>query len=275
MNELIHKWFPGKPEISLAARLEEFYRNREDYHEMTASSDKLKDPQVGLLDCLVKKGGKYLEAGCGSGMVSRHVARIADVTGIDASDIAIAKAKKSSAGNTKCRFIQASVYSVPLPDNCMDGVFSLEVLEHLMDPMAAFREMARVVSPGGFILISAPNRFSADYHLNKKLPARGADMIMALSRFILDNIRRKPFVLFEPDLEGAVFADCDAVSTVIPRFFCRQAASMGTETVFWDSAYMCANGKESRTDLKYQRIMSKGFMKHYGDHFLFLFRKQS
>ena len=43
--------------------------------------------------------------------------------------------------------------ALPYPDQSFDGVISNSIIHHLPDPMAAFREIGRVIRPGGLILI--------------------------------------------------------------------------------------------------------------------------
>lgn len=61
----------------------------------------------------------------------------------------------------------AEILHLPLPDNCFDVILCTEVLEHVPEPIAAVREMARLLKPGGRILITAPLGSSihqAPYH---------------------------------------------------------------------------------------------------------------
>lgn len=48
---------------------------------------------------------------------------------------------------------------IPYPDASFDLVFSANVLEHLTEPERAFREIARVLRPGGRLLVKTPNRW--------------------------------------------------------------------------------------------------------------------
>ena len=52
----------------------------------------------------------------------------------------------------------ADAGGIPYPDAAFDVVFADNVLEHLPDPLAVFREIARVLKPGGVFLFKTPNK---------------------------------------------------------------------------------------------------------------------
>lgn len=52
--------------------------------------------------------------------------------------------------------IVSDIVSIPLPDHSVDAIMCTEVLEHIPDPVAAIKEFARLVKPGGYLLITAP-----------------------------------------------------------------------------------------------------------------------
>jgi SAM-dependent methyltransferase len=61
---------------------------------------------------------------------------------------------------------------LPLPDASFDTVLSTHVAEHLAHPEAAFGEMARVLRPGGRLLLLTPNRLHYVPLLARFLPQR-------------------------------------------------------------------------------------------------------
>jgi 2-polyprenyl-3-methyl-5-hydroxy-6-metoxy-1,4-benzoquinol methylase len=58
-------------------------------------------------------------------------------------------------------WIQADLNApLPCPDSSFDAILSTEVIEHLENPRAVFREWSRVLRPGGRLLLTTPNQES-------------------------------------------------------------------------------------------------------------------
>jgi SAM-dependent methyltransferase len=55
--------------------------------------------------------------------------------------------------------IQASGITIPFQDSCFDVALLIEVLDHLPFEKKALDEISRVLRPGGFIIVSVPNKF--------------------------------------------------------------------------------------------------------------------
>lgn len=113
-----------------------------------------------------RAGIKILDYGCGSGDLLTHLAK-ADfkVTGIDISAGMLKAAMQSLqvAGVPSDRFRLEQVRtdgSANALQEKFDGVISLGVLEYLDDPTAVLQKLSQALVPGGFLIISVPNRTS-------------------------------------------------------------------------------------------------------------------
>ena len=118
----------------------------------------LEEETVHALLAELPAGSSVLDAGCGTG---RHTAFLAgnghDVVGIDSSPemLALAAAKVPAA-----RFELAELERIPLPDSSMDAVVCGLVLSHARDIRPGVTELARVLRPGGRLVISNPHPFA-------------------------------------------------------------------------------------------------------------------
>jgi SAM-dependent methyltransferase len=102
-------------------------------------------------------GADVLDAGCGVGYGSAHLAEVAArVVGVDVSADTIAYACEHYAG-PRASFEVMDVTALKFPDASFDVVCSFETLEHLREPPRAVREAARVVRAGGVYVVSTPH----------------------------------------------------------------------------------------------------------------------
>ena len=107
------------------------------------------------LDSLDELDGAALEVGCGTGAISRHIQpKLADLT---VSDISL-KLSQAVGERLDCKWSEADAVSLPFADHSYDVVVSSELIEHTPAPEEALREMARVLKPGGCLIVTSPNR---------------------------------------------------------------------------------------------------------------------
>jgi len=66
----------------------------------------------------------------------------------------------------------APLDALPFKSNAFDAIICKFVIEHLPDPLAAFREFARVLRPGGIVAVLTPNRFSPFAMMSSLIPHR-------------------------------------------------------------------------------------------------------
>ena len=95
------------------------------------------------------------DLGCGVGAVTRYGARkypLHNWLGVTLSDKQIEQAVKADSP-TNCRFLLADYHRLPLADECLNAAFFLESLCHSPDLTAALAEAARVLCPGGRLVV--------------------------------------------------------------------------------------------------------------------------
>jgi len=108
----------------------------------------------------IKAGNSVLDLGSGAGndcFVARAiVGETGKVTGIDFTDAMIEKAKANNQklGFTNIDFIKGDIENIPLPDNTYDVVISNCVLNLVTDKQKAFKEIYRLLKPGGHFCVS-------------------------------------------------------------------------------------------------------------------------
>ncbi len=149
-----------------------FYRYSEQRRLETISQMVVADPGV----------TRILDVGSGigelSGLIrSRHgsgVRVIATDLGFDSIHRAAGMCAERGSDSPEVRFVQGDIYRLPYGDGSFDAVVASEILEHLEEPRDAVREIARVIRPGGFVVLSTPYREKMRYtlciHCNKKTP---------------------------------------------------------------------------------------------------------
>lgn len=93
-----------------------------------------------------------LDAGCGTGGLAEKLVRIGTVVGLDISSQALSYAKQKP-----LTLVQGSVNDLPFRNDSFDVVTSISVLYHeRVDDRDAWREMKRVLQPGGVAIIVLP-----------------------------------------------------------------------------------------------------------------------
>ncbi|MCJ2134754.1 class I SAM-dependent methyltransferase [Methylobacterium sp. J-026] len=97
---------------------------------------------------------RILDIGCGGGTLAKRLTEDgAAVTGIDPGAAALAAAR---AAVPAARFEAATGEALPFPDASFDGAVLLNALHHVPDPAAALVEAARVLAPGGRLVVVEP-----------------------------------------------------------------------------------------------------------------------
>jgi SAM-dependent methyltransferase len=106
----------------------------------------------------IPAGSRILDAGAGEQQFRKFCAHLNYVSqdfaqydgGGDGSGL------HSAGWDTSHTDIICDITKIPEPNGAFDAVMCTEVLEHVPDPVAALRELARLIRPGGYLVLSAP-----------------------------------------------------------------------------------------------------------------------
>lgn len=114
-----------------------------------------------VLEMTPAKPGRVLDIGAGPGVFTRQLLdRGASCWVVDLSPLMVATARRQFAGEASAMFIVGDIDRLPFADGSFDVALCVGVLQYLPSLDLALRELARVVAPGGKIILTFPNEES-------------------------------------------------------------------------------------------------------------------
>ncbi len=135
---------------------ESFRRQGADWDEMRALGLDAPAVESALLTLLPDPIGRLLDIGTGTGRLLELLApRARSALGVDASRamLALARARLAQPGLGHCSVRLADMYRLPLADGAFDLAVLQMVLHYAEDPAGALAEAARVLAPGGQLIV--------------------------------------------------------------------------------------------------------------------------
>jgi arsenite methyltransferase len=157
----------------------------------------------------LKAGETVVDLGSGGGLdvllAASKVGPTGKAIGIDMTDemLALANANATKAGLSNVEFHKATIDKMPLPDSSVDCVISNCVINLAPDKQAVFREIARVLKPGGRLAVS-------DIALKQPLPAEIGNDLMAYVGCIAGAI---PLADYKAGLIAAGFGAVEVIDS--------------------------------------------------------------
>lgn len=97
----------------------------------------------------------FLDAGCGEGFVAEILLSRMPGLRLSGFDFNAESVELARQKNPTASFMEASIFEIPFEERSFQAVGCFEVLEHLVDPHAALKELARVSS--GHVVMSVPH----------------------------------------------------------------------------------------------------------------------
>ncbi|MFO0583984.1 MAG: methyltransferase domain-containing protein [Anaeromyxobacter sp.] len=113
----------------------------------------------GALDLAAPAAGEHLvDLGCGRGndllRAASRVGPAGSATGVDGTPRMVEAARARAADLPNVRVVQGDLAATGLPDACADVVVSNCAVNHARDKAAVYREVLRLLRPGGRVVVS-------------------------------------------------------------------------------------------------------------------------
>ena len=187
-----------------------------------------------LAAAALQEGETVLDLGSGAGfdafLAAREVGSTGQVIGVDMTDEMLAKARANAqqAGFSNVEFRKGYIEALPVDAASVDVVLSNCVINLVPDKAAVYREVARVLRPGGRMVIS-------DVVLNEPLPEVIAADVAALTGCVAGAALRDQYLA---TIAAAGLADIEVLSdkgfgtvalTMVPEPMLRQAQAAGID----------------------------------------------
>jgi SAM-dependent methyltransferase len=127
--------------------------NKIDYNEISRNYDDVRNADVELINHFLQEtdvdaNTRVLDIGCGTGNYTSLFQNLtgAQFCGIDPSSGMLEKARSK---NPNITFAPGNAAEVPFPDDSFDFIYMTDVIHHVPDLAQMFREIDRVLKPGG------------------------------------------------------------------------------------------------------------------------------
>ena len=114
--------------------------------------------RIALRALLPPEGDRLMEVGAGFGRLADEYAGYRSVTLFDPSTALLDAARERLALDPRHRFVVGDAHHLPFGDASFDVLVCVRVVHNLADPGQVFREFARVLAPGGTLVLEFANK---------------------------------------------------------------------------------------------------------------------
>lgn len=190
----------------------------------------------------LKAGSKYLDVGCGTGIVVDGLFK----NGLDSYGVEISQSSLNIAKKRKGKYRLFDGKVIPYKNNVFDAVGSFNVIEHVENVEAFLKESKRVLKKGGYLIVCTPNFMSITnsfHYRTTGVVQKIYNLLLYLKKFFSS---KSTFDKFDPIYRVDFHPDDDATNLMNP-----------IDLFKW--------GKENNMELiEYSgSILPKGYLSHY------------
>jgi methionine biosynthesis protein MetW len=114
-----------------------------------------------VVSSLIAPGSSVLDVGCNEAIISKFLSNC-DYYGIDVDKKTLIKLKQKG---LNVKYCDLNLNKIPFTNQKFDYILALDILEHLANPQNLLRNLKKMLSSNGRIIITMPN----DYHLLNKI----------------------------------------------------------------------------------------------------------
>jgi len=120
---------------------------------------KIKDNKLDMrIFNMFVKGERFIELGCGAGFsLDKFQNKFNILFGLDISKARLINARPNLKNNNWTFILHDLNKKIPFSDNDFDGVYSNQVVEHIINPLHFFKEIYRVLNTNGMAIVTTPN----------------------------------------------------------------------------------------------------------------------
>ncbi len=114
--------------------------------------------RLALRALLPPGGGRLIEVGAGFGRLADEYGGFREVVLLDASEALLAAARQRLGADARFSMVRGDAFQLPFPDASFDAAVCVRVIHHFEDPRPAIAELARVLRPGGVLVLECANK---------------------------------------------------------------------------------------------------------------------
>jgi SAM-dependent methyltransferase len=227
---------PAPPPLSTPAgasakrRLADFWDKSRDYYAQAAAANPEASPERQVLLGYLQAGQKVFDLGCGSCENALWIPAGCRYIGFDVSTAALVMAAEQGRPGMRLR---GDGELLPVATGSVDAVLSTYALEHFHEPGRTLLEAARIVRPGGYLLLVG-SAWDLPYEMPPSLPPGrrlevSARRLLRQLRSALDGRHRFDRVLNPRVLSEGYVPDADAVHVAQSHLMVRFLKAAGLE----------------------------------------------